>query len=82
MDPLENKDDGCGPNGHYAYGVGSGVLNDGSGFILMAKMENANGGNYGGSVSNMTGASITQSAYNFASNSIGKGQGMYYVQTR
>lgn len=82
MDPLNYKDNGCGSNGYYAYGVGSGVLNGGSGFIVMAKMENPNGGNYGGNVNGMTGDSVVPSAYSLATSATSKGQGQYYVQTR
>ncbi len=82
MDPLESKDNGCGPNGHYAYGVGSGVSNGGSGFIVMAKMENPNGGNYGGNVNGMTGDTVAQSTYSLATTATSKGQGQYYIQTR
>ncbi len=82
MDPTYNRDDGCGPNGHYAYGIGSGLINGASGFVLMAKMENPNGGNYSGSISGMTGDSVLPLAYSLATNATSKGQGQYYIQTR
>jgi prepilin-type N-terminal cleavage/methylation domain-containing protein len=48
-------DEGCGVSGKYAYGVSTGNVLDPQSSLLMAVMENQNGGNYTGSTSGMTG---------------------------
>ena len=48
-------DEGCGVSGKYAYGVSTGNVLDPQSALLMAVMENQNGGNYTGSTLGMTG---------------------------
>ena len=48
-------DEGCGVSGKYAYGVSTGNVLDPQSSLLMAMMENQNGGNYTGSTLGMTG---------------------------
>lgn len=48
-------DEGCGVSGKYAYGVSTGNVLDPQSSLLMAVMENQNGGNYTGSTVGMTG---------------------------
>ena len=48
-------DEGCGSSGRYAYGVSTGNVLNPQSSLLMARMENQNGGNYTGSTLGMTG---------------------------
>lgn len=71
-------DEGCGVSGKYAYGVSTGNVLDPQSSLLMAVMENQNGGNYTGSTSGMTGDLTLLGHFN-ATFSLSRGTGSIYI---
>ena len=81
-DPLASNDNWCSTAGQYAYGSSSLLTNSANEFILFAKMENPNGGNFNtGSMGWLTGT-IQQVAFNNVLANVQKWTGQYQVMTR
>lgn len=81
-DPLTSNNNWCSTLGQYAYGSSSLLTNSANEFILFAKMENPNGGNYNtGSMAGLTGT-LQQVAFNNVLANVRKGSGQYQVMTR
>ena len=73
MSPSGSKwDEGCGKNGLYGYGSSTFLM------LLMANMENQNGGNYSGSTIGFTG-SLSPLGYYTALVGAKRGTGSVYL---
>lgn len=80
LDPIASYDNGCGPIGRYAYGMSTWLTNPPYQYLLMAKMEMGNSGNYGWDITGMTG-NLTQTGY-INSQNIVKGSGEYFLLSK
>lgn len=75
-DPRSTHDNGCGSNGQYGYGVSG----DRSMYILTARMETAQGGNFSGSIDGYTGNMLSGSTYTSIMTSLKPKTGWYYIE--
>jgi prepilin-type N-terminal cleavage/methylation domain-containing protein len=87
IDPLVQNNNGCNPSWYYGYGTSSwtwsswSLLTTGEQeYVLLARLENPESGNYAGSFVGLTGT-LTQSGYNNIRTLI-KWIGQYYVLSR